>query len=543
MSILLLATQGASAQHADTTAVLRELRIREVGISGSRQTPVRTVMSQTPLFDRKAQAAAPCQTLEAALRNAPSVDIRERGGKGTQADISVRGGSFDQTMVLLNGIDFTDARTGHQSHSLPVDIECISGVELLEGIPGVGAYAGAVNLRPTPLVPQYLLVEGVGGQYGYAYGSLSGAGRFAWGAYVSYRKNFDRYDWTRGTVLNRHNTDNAGAKAWVDCDWAGGTTTLGGDYAFSHIYSTNLGELLATPHGDYLRGKSRHTGNVYLRHSKHWRRFDAAASAGASLTPYGTALLWSLDGGCQPAEGLRVSVGASQSMRLPTFTDLYYSSPAQINNLDLVPEKAVTVRAGARYAKGRWSASATGYYRAGRDIIDWVWHPDDDPVPEWRGKWHSEQTSELDTYGVELTGGYASSEGFLRRATLSYAWITTDRSSELIAKSAMDFLRHKAALAVEVRFLRRMSLALTASVAHRNGSYTHYPVSGDASVTETRDFKPYFLLDARLAWEKGICRLYVDGMNVTDTRYCDMGGIPLPGAWVTGGVVLTIGKR
>ena len=475
MSILLLATQGASAQHADTSAVLRELRIREVGISGSRQTPVRTVMSQTPLFDRKAQAAAPCQTLEAALRNAPSVDIRERGGKGTQADISVRGGSFDQTMVLLNGIDFTDARTGHQSHSLPVDIECISGVELLEGIPGVGAYAGA--------------------------------------------------------------------KAWVDCDWAGGTTTLGGDYAFSHIYSTNLGELLATPHGDYLRGKSRHTGNVYLRHSKHWRRFDAAASAGASLTPYGTALLWSLDGGCQPAEGLRVSVGASQSMRLPTFTDLYYSSPAQINNLDLVPEKAVTVRAGARYAKGRWSASATGYYRAGRDIIDWVWHPDDDPVPEWRGKWHSEQTSELDTYGVELTGGYASSEGFLRRATLSYAWITTDRSSELIAKSAMDFLRHKAALAVEVRFLRRMSLALTASVAHRNGSYTHYPVSGDASVTETRDFKPYFLLDARLAWEKGICRLYVDGMNVTDTRYCDMGGIPLPGAWVTGGVVLTIGKR
>ena len=629
MSILLLATQGASAQHADTTAVLRELRIREVGISGSRQTPVRTVMSQTPLFDRKAQAAAPCQTLEAALRNAPSVDIRERGGKGTQADISVRGGSFDQTMVLLNGIDFTDARTGHQAHSLPVDIECISGVELLEGIPGVGAYAGAVNIRTTPLLPQYLRVEGVGGQYGYAYGSLSGAvakerfsllgaasyrrsdgyrhntdfdtynvfvrssceapragffdfqagyqnrafgsngfygaynpeqwehtstalaslrwqhsaGRFAWGAYVSYRKNFDRYDWTRGTVLNRHNTDNAGAKAWVDCDWAGGTTTLGGDYAFSHIYSTNLGELLATPHGDYLRGKSRHTGNVYLRHSKHWRRFDAAASAGASLTPYGTALLWSLDGGCQPAEGLRVSVGASQSMRLPTFTDLYYSSPAQINNLDLVPEKAVTVRAGARYAKGRWSASATGYYRAGRDIIDWVWHPDDDPVPEWRGKWHSEQTSELDTYGVELTGGYASSEGFLRRATLSYAWITTDRSSELIAKSAMDFLRHKAALAVEVRFLRRMSLALTASVAHRNGSYTHYPVSGDASVTETRDFKPYFLLDARLAWEKGICRLYVDGMNVTDTRYCDMGGIPLPGAWVTGGVVLTIGKR
>ena len=114
MSILLLATQGASAQTVDTTAVLKTLRIREVGVTGSQTAPARNAQSHTPLFDRKAQAPAPVQTLEAALRLAPSVDVRERGGKGTQADIFIRGGSFDQTMVLLNGIDFTDARTGHR---------------------------------------------------------------------------------------------------------------------------------------------------------------------------------------------------------------------------------------------------------------------------------------------------------------------------------------------------------------------------------------------------------------------------------------------
>ena len=142
MSILLLATQGASAQTADTTAVLKTLRIREVGVTGSQTAPARNAQSHTPLFDRKAQAPAPVQTLEAALRLAPSVDVRERGGKGTQADIFIRGGSFDQTMVLLNGIDFTDARTGHQSHALPVDLDCISAVELIDGVPGVGAYRG-----------------------------------------------------------------------------------------------------------------------------------------------------------------------------------------------------------------------------------------------------------------------------------------------------------------------------------------------------------------------------------------------------------------
>ncbi len=86
--------------------------------------------------------------------------------------------------------------------------------------------------------------------------------------------------------------------------------------------------------------------------------------------------------------------------------------------------------------------------------------------------------------------------------TLSYGYITTDRNADVIAKSAMDFMRHKAALAVEVHFLRRMSLALTGSVYDRNGSYTHYPEPGNASLNEERDYKPYFLLDGRLQWRR-----------------------------------------
>ena len=629
MSMLLLAAQGASAQNADTAAVLRTLRIDEVGISGSQTSPTRSSLAQTPLFDRKAQAAAPVQTLEAALRLAPSVDIRERGGKGAQADISIRGGSFDQTMVLLNGIDFTDARTGHQSHSLPVDLDCISGVDLVDGVPGVGAFAGAVNIRTAPLRPTYLRLEGAGGQHGYAYANLSGAvtsgrlallaagsyrrsdgyryntdfencnafvrvsyeaeragffdfqagyqnrafgsngfyaaynpdqwektstalaslrwikriGRLSLGASASYRKNFDRYDWTRGTVSNRHNTDNVGARLWADCDWTGGTTSLGGDYAYNHIFSTNLGLKLPHAHGDgYTHADARHTGNVYLRHTKQWTRFDVAGSVGASITPYGATALWSLSAGYLPTEGMHLEVGASQSMRLPTFTDLYYTSQAQINNLDLGPERAVTYRVGADYRKHRWNASALVYYRAGRDIIDWVWHDEEDPVPAWRNKWHSEQTSRLDTYGIELAAGYTADEGFLRRATISYAYVTTDRNSDVIAKSAMDFMRHKAALSIEVRFLRRMSLALTGSFFDRNGSYNEFPVPGDPSQTRVRDYAPYFLLDGRLQWEKGMCRIFVDATNMTDTRYCDMGGIPLPGAWVTGGVAITLGR-
>ena len=90
----------------------------------------------------------------------------------------------------------------------------------------------------------------------------------------------------------------------------------------------------------------------------------------------------------------------------------------RINNLDLTPERAVTYLFDAGYMKNSWRLSLQTYYRAGRDIIDWVWRED------MGDKWHSEQTSRLDTYGIELSGGYTVAAGFLRRVTLSYGYIT-----------------------------------------------------------------------------------------------------------------------
>ena len=627
-TILLSTTTPVQAQTVDSLTIARELEIETVEVTGVKATPTRSAMSSTSVFDRKAGASAPVQTLESVLRLSPAIDLRERSGRGTQADIMIRGGSFDQTMVMLNGINFTDARTGHQSHSLPIDIDCIAGIDLIDGVSGVGAYAGALNIRTIPLKSRYLRIEAAGGGDGYAYGNLSGAvtkgrfslfaagsyrrsdgyihntdfenyngylrmnydsekagffdfqagyqnrsfgsngfyaaynpdqfehtstvlsslrwvksvGRFTLNSSVSYRKNFDRYDWTRGTPMNHHNTDNAGAEFWADCTWKGGMTSLGGDYTYNHIYSTNLGEPLPTPHGKYTHAKDRHVGNLWLRHVKQWERFDVSGSAGVSFTSYGTSALWSLSGGYRPVRGLRLEVGAAQSMRLPTFTDLYYTSPAQLNNLDLKPEHAITYRFAADYARSGWNASLFTYYRQGRDIIDWVWR-------EELGKWHSEQESKLDTYGLEVSGGYTTT-GFLHRISVSYGYIHTSKVDRVITSSALDYMKHKAAATVEFRFLRNCSLTLTGAVYDRNGSYTYYLRNADGSLmldpdgkmmTEVRDFKPYFLLDGRLSWEKKGWKLYFDVMNMTDTRYFDFGGLEMPGVWFSGGIVVTIG--
>lgn len=191
-TILLSTTTPVQAQTVDSLTIARELEIETVEVTGVKATPTRSAMSSTSVFDRKAGASAPVQTLESVLRLSPAIDLRERSGRGTQADIMIRGGSFDQTMVMLNGINFTDARTGHQSHSLPIDIDCIAGIDLIDGVSGVGAYAGALNIRTMPLKSRYLRIEAAGGDDGYAYGNLSGAvtkGRFSLFAAGSYRRS------------------------------------------------------------------------------------------------------------------------------------------------------------------------------------------------------------------------------------------------------------------------------------------------------------------------------------------------------------------
>ena len=618
LSSVLLLPKQAQAEGVDTVGIYRTLEIEDVSVEANKTTPTRSAMLPTTVYDRKAEAAAPLQTMEAALRISPSIDIRERGGKGIQTDISIRGGSFDQTMILLNGINFTDARTGHQTHSLPVDMDCISGIEIIDGVTGVGAFAGAVNIRTAPLSPHYLRLDMSGGAYGYAYGNLSAAatrkdftimamasyrrsdgyihntdfnntngylratwdsskagffdiqagyqqrgfgsngfyslaykeqfeqtetalaslhwvrafGRLTLNATGSYRKNFDRFELVKNhpeTVpYNYHNTDNAGAELWGDYKWQrAGTTSLGGDYTFNHIYSTVLGKAMDERHKRYTKADERHVGNIWLRHVKRWQRFDVAASAGMSFTPYGNSALWSISGGYRARSGFGVEAGASQSMRLPTFTDLYYTAKGYVGNPDLKPERAITYRIRTGYETEHWTASAAIYYRDAGNVIDWVKASAD-------ADWESRQITRLGTLGTEISAGYRSNEGWLRRATLSYGYIyETKDSGGLISKYAFDYMRNKLTAGLEFHFLRRFSLALNGALYDRTGNYA------DASGA-VLDYKPYFLLDGRLSFEWGIARIYLDATNITDTRYFDYGGLQMPGTWLSAGVTITI---
>lgn len=81
------------------------VKIKEIVVSGQRSPSIHSELNRVVTIIRKEQIRnAPVQSLQEILEYAVNVDIRQRGNFGVQADLSIRGGSFEQTLILLNGI-------------------------------------------------------------------------------------------------------------------------------------------------------------------------------------------------------------------------------------------------------------------------------------------------------------------------------------------------------------------------------------------------------------------------------------------------------
>jgi vitamin B12 transporter len=139
------------AQPDTTNSNLRITEIQQIEITGHKNQAAFSEVSRiTTVIRGEDIEKAGIQSFQDLLEYLSNIDVRQRGLFGVQSDISIRGGSFDHVMILVNGINLSDPQTGHASLDLPFDKECIERIEVLEGsaarILGSGAFTGAINI-------------------------------------------------------------------------------------------------------------------------------------------------------------------------------------------------------------------------------------------------------------------------------------------------------------------------------------------------------------------------------------------------------------
>ncbi len=138
------------------------------------------------------------------LNRDSSVDLRQRGAGNIQTDVSIRGATFGQTLVLLNGLRLNDVQSGHHSMDVPVPIESLDRVEVLKGsgstLYGSDAIGGVINFITSNPETSEFRIRAAAGSFGTNQQRVSAA--FVNGG--NFSQQFSAYrDFSTGFMPNR----------------------------------------------------------------------------------------------------------------------------------------------------------------------------------------------------------------------------------------------------------------------------------------------------------------------------------------------------
>ena len=156
---------------ADDSLKRAPIGLDEVTVTGSRAPLTAAEAARmVTIVSRDEIDRASAESISDILKLVTGVDVRQRGTFGIQTDISINGGTFDQTAILLNGMSLSSAQTGHNAADFPLSISDIERIEIVSGpaarLMGTSAFGGAINIVTRRPKESNILLRAEGGSFG-----------------------------------------------------------------------------------------------------------------------------------------------------------------------------------------------------------------------------------------------------------------------------------------------------------------------------------------------------------------------------------------
>lgn len=593
---LLIINEGNAQEALDTTIKIPAVSLTESRLEISYKESARHIDRITQEFIKNSNARSVAELLQL---NA-GIDIRRRGPHGVQSDVGIRGSSFAQVLVMVNGVKMIDPQTAHHVMNLPIDLEAIERIEIIKGPAarkfGQNAFAGAINIVTKSADNNFAKISlrvaenstqelGISGAFkgntishyisasqaksdGYRYNTDYKIGRIYYqakykvseqnsinlqsgitqrkfganGFYASpefidqyeevttgfvslssdiiknnmvikpvlyYRENHDDYVFLRQNPSffnNVHTGNTLGAELNIHHLNRFGNTSWGVMASKETLSSNNLGQRDRTILGfniehqlSLLNDRFKVSPGFYV---------NKFSDRDANIFP-GIDISYSFNSAYQLFSNI------STASRIPTYTNLYYSSPSELGNAELSDETINQLELGFKYNSKVLKLTSSVFTSSSDNIIDWVRNQDQIDI-----LWSATNISSLNQTGLDLSMQLDLSNQFFSHnafGKIGYTFIDSEldfQNENEISRYSFENLRHQ----VVFNLVYTITNYISHSISYR--------------YADRENLASFNVYDSKISLDLGNLNLNFQVDNIFDTSYRETNLVVMPGRWI-----------
>lgn len=364
---------------------------------------------------------------------------------------------------------------------------------------------------------------------------------------IYWNRSMDRFELFRGApqkyAYNYHRTDVYGVNLNAYFDWSLGRTAFGAELRHEELVSTNLGEKLERPHHihgtdrNYTNGINRTNLQFVLEHNIILSRFTLSAGVIAvknSQADMNMRVYPGIDASYRMGNAWKVYASYNTSLRMPSFTELFYSVGGHKADKHLKPEELSALEAGLKYNARGISGKTSIFYNHQKNLIDWI----SDGTLDANGSplWKSVNFGRINVVGVEASLSFdcrtlMPSQRFLKQFSLAYCYLNQNEKEHkgITSKYVLEYVKNKMVANLQLNLWRNLDLGLNYRLLHRMGGYID-------TNNQRHNYATYGILDTRLSWNTGKWTAFAAANNLLNRMYVDYGNVPQPGTWITAGI-------